>query len=169
MLFDAHTRSFAALGGVPRRGIYDNMRTAVDKVKKGKEQVVNARFSNLCAHYSVPCEFAGQVVSTRPYPTTVKIVAQTRWRPSTGGSATRGPRQRRRKLLKPGCLCSFCGTKYKQKTLKVACKSLMLWLHDLDSNQGPADEQFAGRTSIHAGFGRFSFQSHPHFSGKSPL
>ena len=30
MLFDAHTRSFAALGGVARRGIYDNMKTAVD-------------------------------------------------------------------------------------------------------------------------------------------
>jgi len=29
MLFDAHTRSFAALGGIPRRGIYDNMKTAV--------------------------------------------------------------------------------------------------------------------------------------------
>ena len=44
MLFDAHTRSFAALGGIPRRGIYDNMKTAVDKVKKGKGRVVNARF-----------------------------------------------------------------------------------------------------------------------------
>ena len=32
MLFDAHTRSFAALGGVARRGIYDNMKTAVDRV-----------------------------------------------------------------------------------------------------------------------------------------
>jgi transposase len=32
MLFDAHTRSFAALGAAPRRGIYDNMKTAVDKV-----------------------------------------------------------------------------------------------------------------------------------------
>ena len=41
MLFDAHTRSFAALGGVARRGIYDNMKTAVDKVKKGKGRVVN--------------------------------------------------------------------------------------------------------------------------------
>ena len=30
MLFDAHTRSFAALGGIARRGIYDNMKTAVD-------------------------------------------------------------------------------------------------------------------------------------------
>ena len=51
MLFDAHTRSFAALGGIPRRGIYDNMKTAVDKVKKGKGRVVNARFAVMCAHY----------------------------------------------------------------------------------------------------------------------
>ena len=45
MLFDAHTRSFAALGGVARRGIYDNMKTAVDKVLKGKGRLVNARFA----------------------------------------------------------------------------------------------------------------------------
>lgn len=57
MLFDAHTRSFAALGGVARRGIYDNMRTAVDKVKKGKARVVNARFANLCAHYLFDPDF----------------------------------------------------------------------------------------------------------------
>jgi transposase len=57
MLFDAHTRSFAALGGVPRRGIYDNMRTAVDKVKKGKGRVVNERFATMCAHYLVDAEF----------------------------------------------------------------------------------------------------------------
>ena len=36
MLFGAHTRYFAALGGVARRGIYDNMKTAVDKVKRAK-------------------------------------------------------------------------------------------------------------------------------------
>jgi hypothetical protein len=29
------TRSFAALGGIPRSGIYENMKTAVDKVQKG--------------------------------------------------------------------------------------------------------------------------------------
>jgi transposase len=45
MLFDAHTRSFKALGGIARRGIYDNMKTAVDRVKKGKGRVINARFS----------------------------------------------------------------------------------------------------------------------------
>jgi transposase len=57
MLFDAHTRSFAALGGVARRGIYDNMKTAVDKVNKGKGRVVNARFAALCAHYLVDADF----------------------------------------------------------------------------------------------------------------
>ncbi len=57
MLFDAHTRSFAALGGVARRGIYDNMKTAVDKVKKGKGRIVNARFDAMCAHYLVDADF----------------------------------------------------------------------------------------------------------------
>ena len=57
MLFDAHTRSFAALGGIPRRGIYDNMKTAVDKVKKGKGRVVNARFTAMCAHYLFDTDF----------------------------------------------------------------------------------------------------------------
>ena len=57
MLFDAHTRSFAALGGVARRGIYDNMRTAVDRVKKGKGRVVNQRFAVMCAHYLFDADF----------------------------------------------------------------------------------------------------------------
>ena len=57
MLFDAHTRSFAALGGIARRGIYDNMKTAVDKVKKGKGRIVNARFDAMCAHYLVDADF----------------------------------------------------------------------------------------------------------------
>ena len=57
MLFDAHTRSFIALGGIPRRGIYDNMKTAVDKVKKGKGRVVNARFYAMCSHYLFDPEF----------------------------------------------------------------------------------------------------------------
>jgi transposase len=57
MLFDAHTRSFAALGGIAQRGIYDNMRTAVDKVKKGKGRIVNARFTVMCAHYLFDPDF----------------------------------------------------------------------------------------------------------------
>lgn len=47
MLFDAHTRSFGALGGVPCRGIYDNMKTAIDK---GKGCTVNARSAVMCVH-----------------------------------------------------------------------------------------------------------------------
>ena len=57
MLFDAHTRAFQALGGIPLRGIYDNMRTAVDKVQPGKLRIVNARFSALCAHYLFDPDF----------------------------------------------------------------------------------------------------------------
>jgi transposase len=63
MLFDAHTRSFAALGGVARRGIYDNMKTAVDEVPRSKEgrrtkvRVVNARFAVMCAHYLFDADF----------------------------------------------------------------------------------------------------------------
>ena len=57
MLFDAHTRSFAALGGVARRGIYDNMKTAVDRVGKGKTREVNLRFTTMCAHYLFDADF----------------------------------------------------------------------------------------------------------------
>ena len=57
MLFDAHTRSFAALGGIARRGIYDNMKTAVDKVTKGKGRMVNARFAAMCSHYLFDPDF----------------------------------------------------------------------------------------------------------------
>ena len=57
MLFDAHTEGFRALGGIPRRGIYDNMKTAVDSVKKGKGRVVNARFHALCSHYLFDADF----------------------------------------------------------------------------------------------------------------
>jgi transposase len=57
MLFDAHTRSFCALGGVPRRGIYDNMKTAVDKVNKGKGRIVNARFAVMCSHDLFDADF----------------------------------------------------------------------------------------------------------------
>ena len=57
MLFDAHNRCFSALGGVARRGIYDNMKTAVDRVRKGKGRTVNARFAVMCAHYLYDPDF----------------------------------------------------------------------------------------------------------------
>ncbi len=51
MLFDAHWHAFRVFGGVPGRGIYDNMRTAVDRVGRGKERQVNARFLAMASHY----------------------------------------------------------------------------------------------------------------------
>ena len=57
MLFDAHARAFTVFGGVPRRGIYDNMRTAVDKIGKGKARSVNARFETMTGHYLFEAEF----------------------------------------------------------------------------------------------------------------
>ena len=57
MLFDAHNHAFEVLGGVPRRGIYDNMRTAVDRVHKGKKRDVNARFGAMVSHFLFEPEF----------------------------------------------------------------------------------------------------------------
>jgi transposase len=57
MLFDAHTRAFRAFGGIPRRGIYDNMKTAVDKVGVGKRRIVNTRFAAMASHYLFDPDF----------------------------------------------------------------------------------------------------------------
>ena len=57
MLFDAHNKAFAVLGGVPRRGIYDNMKTAVDRVGVGKAREVNVRFAAMVSHYLFEAEF----------------------------------------------------------------------------------------------------------------
>jgi len=51
MVFDAHARAF--FGGACRRGIYDNMGTAVDAVLQGKERAFNRRFLQLCSHHLV--------------------------------------------------------------------------------------------------------------------
>ncbi len=53
MVFDAHIRGFAFLGGVCTRGIYDNMATAVDAVFTGRDRQYNRRFLQLCSHYLV--------------------------------------------------------------------------------------------------------------------
>ena len=57
MLFDAHYHAFRAFGGVPERGIYDNMKTAVDKVGRGKQRTVNKRFQAMVSHYLFEAEF----------------------------------------------------------------------------------------------------------------
>jgi len=57
MLFDAHNHAFVVLGGVPERGIYDNMKTAVDKVGHGKKRTVNTRFEVMVSHFMFEAEF----------------------------------------------------------------------------------------------------------------
>ena len=57
MLFDALTQAFRVLGGVPRRGIFDNMKTAVDRIGTGKVRQVNARFAAMASHYLFEPEF----------------------------------------------------------------------------------------------------------------
>jgi hypothetical protein len=57
MLFDAHNHAFRVLGGVPRRGVYDNMRTAVARVGVGKARDINQRFAAMASHYLFEPEF----------------------------------------------------------------------------------------------------------------
>jgi transposase len=57
MLFDAMTQAFRVLGGVPRRGIFDNMKTAVDRIGSGKARQINARFAAMASHYLFEPEF----------------------------------------------------------------------------------------------------------------
>lgn len=51
MVMDAHDKAFQFFGGVCEKGIYDNMKTAIQKVLIGKEREFNKRFSEMASHY----------------------------------------------------------------------------------------------------------------------
>ena len=53
MVFEAHERSFRFFGGACRRGIYDNMKTAVTTVFVGKKRDYNRRFQQMCSHHLI--------------------------------------------------------------------------------------------------------------------
>ena len=53
MVFDAHERAFALFKGACTRGIYDNMKTAVETIFIGKDRQYNRRFLQMCAHHLV--------------------------------------------------------------------------------------------------------------------
>jgi len=53
MVFDAHERAFAFFKGACQRGIYDNMKTAVETIFVGKERQYNRRFLQMCSHHLV--------------------------------------------------------------------------------------------------------------------
>ena len=51
MVLDAHSKAFAYFGGVPKRMVYDNLKTVVDAIFVGKERRFNRRFLTLANHY----------------------------------------------------------------------------------------------------------------------
>src|SRR4030088_460774 len=53
MVFDAHDRAFALFKGTCGRGIYDNLKTAVETIFVGKGRLYNRRFMQMCSHYLV--------------------------------------------------------------------------------------------------------------------
>lgn len=53
MVFDAQDKGFAFFGGACARGIYDNMKTAVDAIFVSKDRPYNRRFQQMCGHYLV--------------------------------------------------------------------------------------------------------------------
>jgi transposase len=53
LVFDAHDKAFVFYGGICRRGIYDNMKTAVEAIFVGKARQYNRRFLQMCSHYLI--------------------------------------------------------------------------------------------------------------------
>ena len=53
MVFDAHERAFAFFRGACARGVYDNMKTAVETIFVGKDRQYNRRFLQMCSHHLV--------------------------------------------------------------------------------------------------------------------
>jgi transposase len=51
MVLDAHIRAFAYFSGVPKRMIYDNLKTVVDAIFVGKDRQFNRRFLTMANHY----------------------------------------------------------------------------------------------------------------------
>ena len=51
MVFDAHDKAFQFFSGSTKKGIYDNMKTAIQKVLVGKNREFNRRFMEMCSHY----------------------------------------------------------------------------------------------------------------------
>ena len=70
MVFDAHERAFALFKGACTRGIYDNMKTAVETIFIGKDRQYDRRFLQMCAHHLV------DPVACTPAPAGRKV----RWR-----------------------------------------------------------------------------------------
>jgi len=85
MVFDAHDRAFAFFKGACRRGLYDNLKTAVKTVFVGKDRTYNRR---------LPLRCTGIISSSRP-PARQPAAgrrgrSRTRWAWSGSASSPRG-------------------------------------------------------------------------------
>jgi transposase len=71
LVFDAHDKAFLFYGGICRRGIHDNMKTAVEAIFVGKARQYNRRFLQMCSHHliePVACTPAAGWGSGEPWP-----------------------------------------------------------------------------------------------------
>lgn len=57
-LFDGLLRGCVEFGGIAREGVFDNARTAVDKVLRSRSRVVNRDFAAFCAGLALNVQFA---------------------------------------------------------------------------------------------------------------
>jgi len=57
LFFDIHSRAFEFFGGVCKRGIYDNLKSAVKKLLKGHHRNLQERFVMFCSRYLYEPEF----------------------------------------------------------------------------------------------------------------
>lgn len=56
-MLDAHQKAFKYFGGICRRGIYDNMKTAVKQILKGRHRNVQERFAKFCSYHVYDADF----------------------------------------------------------------------------------------------------------------
>lgn len=57
LMLDAHRRAFEHFGGCCKRGIYDNLKSAVKKILSGKHRNLQEKFVKFCSHYIYKPEF----------------------------------------------------------------------------------------------------------------
>jgi transposase len=84
MVFDAHDRAFAFFRGACTRGIYDNLKVAVDAIFVGRERAYNRRFLQMCSHYLV------EPVACTPGRAGRRVRSKTRSGWYASGSSRRG-------------------------------------------------------------------------------
>jgi len=102
MVFDAHDRAFAYYGGVCRRGIYDNLKAAVETVFVGRARTYYRRFLQLCSHHlvePVACTSATGWGEAGPCAKRAQASRTVRWRTRSARSAPccSGPSRRSRR------------------------------------------------------------------------